>query len=288
MGKILKSADYFSSGQLPVRVYYTDHSHDLGFHSHEFSEIAILFEGTAIYETEYGEDVISPGDVLMIPPGGSHRYREEKGVRLMNILFDFRQLNIPVQHICRHPGYVALFGIKPEYYRRCRFYPKFKLRKDRLAFLERILVEANSWQKSGLPGAPLAVYGAFLQSIPVLLESFAPDCEGSMPVPLPEKFQQTLQYMLNNFSAPQNISLLAKRAGMSQSTFTRTFKKAFGQTPLQYLLILRLKAAQEFLRDGLTISEAAAKCGFDDCNYFSRLYRKHLNERPGQWKKRRN
>ena len=285
MSRILKDSTFFQKGQLPVYLYYTGFSGDLGFHSHEFSEIAIMFNGNAVYETDYSRENISRGDVLIIPPGGLHRYREEENVELMNIIFHFEQLNIPAHDICRNPGYVPLFGIDPAFCHRQKFYPKFKLPQPVLNTVKTILLSAYELQKTQTQGALLALYGAFLQVIPLLLAHYSPAIQ-SHPLPLPEKFQDTVNYMLKNYRHELNIAQLAKRASMSQSTFIRTFKKSLGKTPLQYLLTLRLEAAREFLRNGCAVSEAAEKAGFKDSSYFSRLFRKHLNEQPRRWKQR--
>lgn len=283
MQTILKNNAFFVPGQLPVHLYYTVFSGDLGFHSHEFTEIAVMLNGSAVYETDFSSETISAGDVLIIPRGGLHRYCDEKDVQLINILFHFDQLNIPVHNICRHPGYVALFGIDPGYYREKEFYPKLHLAEEKLAHLRSILLSAYQLQKNKAPGYLLAVYGAFLQTIPVLLENFAPEHK-ARTLPLPEKFHQTLNYMLKNYQYDLPITELAKKAGMSQSTFARTFKKALGKTPRQYLLMHRLEAAREFLRNGASVSEAAVKAGFKDSNYFTRLFHKHLHCLPKSWK----
>ena len=283
MQNILKDDAFFTPGQLPVHLFYTDYSESLGFHSHEFTEIAIMLNGSAVYETDFSAETITAGDVVIIPKGGLHRYSKECDVKLINILFHFDQLNIPVHNICRHPGYVALFGIDPEYYREKKYYPKLHLNVDQLAYLRTILLFAFERQKSKCPGHLLAVYGAFMQTIPILLDNFAPDHKARQ-IPLPEKFRQTLSGMLENYQKELSIAELAKKSGMSISTFTRTFKKALGKSPRQYLLTLRLEAAREFLRNGASVTEAADKAGFRDSNYFTRLFHKHLHSLPKSWK----
>ena len=286
MLNILKDTQFFTSGQLPVSLYYKGEKEDsgsLGFHAHEFTEIAVVFRGTAVYETDFSKDVIREGDVLIVPQGGLHRYDEEVDVELINILFHFDRLPVPTYHIARHPGYVALFGIDPDYYRRREYYPKLHLPPEQLAGLRSILFSAYRMQQARSPGATLAVYGAFLQTIPILLEHFEPG-ETLRNPPMPEMFRQTLNYMLDNYRHDLCIAKLAKKAGMSHSTFTRTFKKALGVTPLQYLTAHRLATAQELLRNGYSVSEAAAESGFNDCNYFTRMFHKYMHSLPKSWK----
>ena len=93
-----------------------------------------------------------------------------------------------------------------------------------------------------------------------------------------------MNYMLKNDLSEQSVTQLAKMAGMSQSSFCRTFRKSLGKTPLQYLLSLRLAAGQEFLSKGYSVSEAAVRAGFQDSNYFTRLFYKNLGTLPHLWK----
>ncbi|MBQ6472136.1 MAG: AraC family ligand binding domain-containing protein, partial [Victivallales bacterium] len=107
---LLRSSSFFSSPALPVRLYRTFESHALDWHDHEFVEIAILFEGEATYENDFTSEHVIAGDVMVIPPGGKHRYYNEQNVVLMNLLFKHEQLPFPDNSIRHHPGFIALFG----------------------------------------------------------------------------------------------------------------------------------------------------------------------------------
>jgi len=73
---------------------------------------------------------------------------------------------------------------------------------------------------------------------------------------------------------------------MSRSNLMRVFRKATGQTPIEYLLRLRIQKAMELLRNSsLSITEIALEVGFNDSNYFTRQFRRVLGETPRSFRR---
>jgi AraC family L-rhamnose operon transcriptional activator RhaR/AraC family L-rhamnose operon regulatory protein RhaS len=80
---------------------------------------------------------------------------------------------------------------------------------------------------------------------------------------------------------------LAAAAHMSESSLLATFKDATGQSPIAYLIQLRIQRATELLRHGdQSISEIAFSVGFEDSNYFSRQFRKSMHTSPREYRRR--
>ena len=190
-----------------------------------------------------------------------------------------------MHNICRHPGYVALFGIDPGYYREKKFYPKLHLAEEKLAHLRSILLSAYQLQKNKAPGYLLAVYGAFLQIIPILLENYSSGVL-RQNAHIPELLADCLDHIQQNFRKELPTALLAEKAKMAPASFVRHFHAATGMTPLEYIIKLRLEEAAILLQDpDLSIAEAALQSGFNDSNYFSRLFRKKNNISPRGYRK---
>ena len=56
-------------------------------------------------------------------------------------------------------------------------------------------------------------------------------------------------------------------------------------TPQRYLLDVRIRHASSMLRDStLNVTEIALRCGFDDSNYFSRIFRKYTGHSPSEFR----
>ena len=109
-GKVILTAEQiFGHHDISIYLRPTQTSSALGFHSHEFTELAVLFHGSALYSTQFGSQEIRAGDVLVIPAGDMHSYSEESEVELMNVTFQFDKLPVPYRELIRHPGFAALF-----------------------------------------------------------------------------------------------------------------------------------------------------------------------------------
>ncbi len=85
----------------------------------------------------------------------------------------------------------------------------------------------------------------------------------------------------NDFSKEWKLDELLNIAHMSRSNLMRVFRKATGQTPIEYLVRLRIQKAMELLQStDLSITEIALEVGFNDSNYFTRQFRRILGESP--------
>jgi AraC-like DNA-binding protein len=85
----------------------------------------------------------------------------------------------------------------------------------------------------------------------------------------------------------QNLTLgnLAKTVGASPSHLSALFAAQCGVSPMQYLQRLRLDRACWLLANPyLRIHEVAEACGYEDVNYFTRLFRRRFRISPGRWR----
>ncbi|MBB6255171.1 AraC family transcriptional regulator [Nitrospirillum iridis] len=73
---------------------------------------------------------------------------------------------------------------------------------------------------------------------------------------------------------------LAKHSGMSRSTFCSKFKYLVGQTPYNYLRIVRLERAKEQLIGGERIKSLISQAGYSTHYAFSKAFRDHFGISP--------
>ena len=82
------------------------------------------------------------------------------------------------------------------------------------------------------------------------------------------------------------ISEVAAAAALSEFHFFRTFRQAFGISPHQYQLKVKLQKAASLLEDGKSsVEDVAYECGFTDVFAFSKTFKKHFNIPPSFYKK---
>jgi AraC-like DNA-binding protein len=78
-----------------------------------------------------------------------------------------------------------------------------------------------------------------------------------------------------------DIEALAREANMSISTFHSYFKSVTAVSPLQYLKSVRLhKARLLMMQDGLNVSTAAYKVGYESASQFSREFKRFFGNSP--------
>lgn len=89
-----------------------------------------------------------------------------------------------------------------------------------------------------------------------------------------------------NLDADLSLQSLAEESGYSRAHFLRLFREATGLTPHQYVLSLRLKRAQDQLRQkGSSIIDVAASCGFSSQSHMTSLFRQRLEMTPGEYRR---
>ena len=72
------------------------------------------------------------------------------------------------------------------------------------------------------------------------------------------------------------------------STLLNHFKSKYNTTIHKFLLDYRLEIASELLiNEKISVKEISYKCGFEDPNYFCKVFRKKYNKSPLEFKNER-
>ncbi len=102
----------------------------------------------------------------------------------------------------------------------------------------------------------------------------------------PSLATEIANYLTKNYQ--KNISL----DEISQATFfsiaycENEFRKAYGKSIIHYLIDLRISEAKSLLMEtSLTCSAIAKMVGFEDANYFSRIFKRRIGFSPLQYRR---
>jgi AraC-like DNA-binding protein len=93
------------------------------------------------------------------------------------------------------------------------------------------------------------------------------------------------EYLRLNYRKDLTLETLSLQFGLSKNHLIRVFSEAFGNTPIQYLISVRIEKAKLLLRERHnTITEIAAIVAFNDIQYFSRTFSKAVGMTPTQYR----
>ncbi len=118
---------------------------------------------------------------------------------------------------------------------------------------------------------------------------------GKLPSPLvfdsqpADRFAELIPWIMRNLHEDLSINTLARKACMSPSHFTRSFKSVFGSTPAEFVETLRVNEARRRLSvPKRTLDIIAASVGFSDRDAFQRAFERRLGAKPRSYLKNFN
>ena len=109
------------------------------------------------------------------------------------------------------------------------------------------------------------------------------------PTPHTDRDADTLAsvrvHALTHLAEPHTVATLADHAGMSPRSFARHFQATTGTTPLRWLIIQRIAAAQKLLeRTDLPLPEVARRTGFGSEITMRQHFATHLSTSPRDYR----
>lgn len=99
--------------------------------------------------------------------------------------------------------------------------------------------------------------------------------------------RQIREYLEENFDKKIQLDDIAEKYNISKYYLSHIFNEQYGTSVNNYLISLRITKAKQFLRfTNMTTTEVANRLGYEDVNYFIRLFKKIENVTPGEYRKK--
>lgn len=244
---------------------------------HEEMQFYYITEGVALLRCEADTIEMRAGDIAIINSNELHSLENQSAQLSYYVLRLDTALLFDEKKAERADDYAALLAQRLIVFRHL-------VRDDQqlLGILQTLLEEEEN-QKAGFE---LAIESAILCLLTFLVRHYiaaiyTKERFESRKNSL-NQFKGVMNWLHDHYQETVSVSSLARQALMSEAHFCRVFKKIYGKTLIQYVHRLRIDKANELLiHTPATITEIALEVGFNDPNYFSRVF-KHLKGIPPQ------
>ncbi len=270
--------NYFPiDGTLPFYIQFGGHDSYMFAHTHvDFYELVLVTGGTAEHVVDGGTEQIKKGDVFVIGEGNGHAYENPEKLRIINLMFRSEALKDYEEDFSSVKGYRELFsGNTDDFKSRIHLSPAdFDDVLRLLTLMEREYAQRKQARKAFL-------YSYFVQLVITLSRLYG------MPVKKREisGITAAAAYLDEHYMEEQPLKSAIELSNYSRRHFCRLFTEVYGFSPQDYLFEIRMRRGADLLRStGMSVAETAAKCGFSDSGYFTRVFKKRFGVLPSRYR----
>ena len=242
-------------------------------HQHDFSELVVVLQGSAMHVTHNGSFPIAAGNVFVLHPGEPHAYQQTHGLLMANIMFKREELPLLWSDLSQMPGFHTLFTLEPNYRMHVNNAGQLRLNTDQLQHVSHLidLLECELSQRD--PGWITAATAHFALIITALCRAYSHTQHPIARQLL--RVGEVVGYIETHLDHDFSLRQMADMADLSARGFTRLFRKLMGTSPIDYLIRKRMERAAELIMDPkLSNNQVAHMVGLSDGNYLARQFRR--------------
>ena len=252
------------------------------YHAHQdFTELTYILSGTSKYRIDDIYYDVKAGDMIICNPGVHHQNisieGEEPSVEFCTGFTDFQFKNMPANTIqLGDKGHIVHLSTegKREIARLCydmlaeneagQIGKYFMLKAQLMQIMLFLMREITEAPKSMQKGCNFETYS----------KSYA--------------VKRIINYLMENYEHKISLDQIAHNMYLSPVYISKIFKEETGESPINYLIKIRLEKAKEILseKESGSIKSIANEIGYDDVYHFSKLFKKYFGISPQHYRKR--
>ncbi|RKP46675.1 AraC family transcriptional regulator [Pararobbsia silviterrae] len=223
----------------------------------------IAGEGRLNYERHHWR--IRPGETMLVVIPHPHRYWVDEGGR-----WEFFWIAMTGREALRlHQAILGAVG------------PVFRLKPATIDHLAQCCLALGDVALE-TPGRASAL--AYTATMALYDDVLGPhDTQRGRPAHRPT--ERVVAHIRRNLGRDLDVQALADLAGLSRAHFTRVFTASEGSSPAEFVLLERMRLAARLLTSGtLSVKAISTHCGFEDPNYFAKVFRRTYGISPSQFR----
>lgn len=275
----LYKGDKFFRPDVPVFVNRAVEAFDLNEHRHDFLEISYVGEGSGTHYIGDQALQVHQGDIFQIPVGVSHVFRPATTSRnrplvVYNCLMA-RELIRPL--LQSFPGGEVLTALLDE--------SDWRRYHDEFGEFRRLFLKLYDEYTAMRIGWSTALHLTVLELL-LYLHRYRDESSDTAQKAGSPGMETALHMIHSRFHSPISLKEAAKLAALGERQFQRNFKSRTGMKFIDYIQSVRIDEACRLLRTtDQTVADIASSVGYQDINFFNRLFRKKTGLSPREYRK---
>ncbi|MBO5198098.1 MAG: AraC family transcriptional regulator [Lachnospiraceae bacterium] len=253
------------------------------YHSHnDFTEIAYTLSGKGRYQVEGTVYDMQAGDLIICNPGVHHQNLvvnpKEPAVQFFIGFSNYQFRNMPPDTIQLKDG---------SHFLRLRFETRQEIAKH----CYEILAENEAGQLGKYFMLKAHLMQILLLIVREIMEKKEPQQKGMSFETYNKSYavKKIITYLNENYEQKISLDQIAHNMYLSPVYISKIFKDETGETPINYLIKIRLEKAKQILEyeQDSSIKSIANQVGYEDVYHFSKLFKKYYGVSPLLYKKTR-
>lgn len=264
--------------EFPIAFYHVDAGHpryEMPFHWHKEYEIVRVKKGTFRLVLSGMEIPVHPGESILIPGGALHGGTPDACIYEC-LVFDIDILFLH-SDICRQ-------YLKKIKHQEITVHPLINSSSPSLCHAIDHAFTAMGGQE---PGYELIAVGSLLNLFGLIFSGlhYTENVSGQeIPMRHADQLKSVFEYIENHYSSEITLKHLSQISGMSPKYFCRYFQAFAHKTPMDYINYYRIERACSLLcTTDSPVTSVAYDCGFNDCSYFIKLFKRYKHITPKQY-----
>ncbi|HRU00786.1 MAG TPA: AraC family transcriptional regulator [Victivallales bacterium] len=250
---------------------------DTIMHSHNFAELVLVLEGTAMHKIAKKKMELHRGNFFIISGNTNHGYLNCKNLKLINVIINKKFFIKFLKNFTNSEKDKSdLIMIQ----KKMKHYNVLNLNEIQISNIMQIINKIELEQYEFLTASNQMLELLLFQLL-ILYIRYSKSEFIKSENQFHESFTNIISWINENYQKEISLKDIIAKANTSRRNLFRLFKKMTGKTPIQYLLEIRIHHAMHKLREtSIPISEIAEDCGFHDQNYFARFFKKLTGVSP--------
>lgn len=267
---------------------YTPDWQDRRAHDHDFYEICIVRQGAALHRTDFREEVLVPGSVIVIAPGTAHVIHGLPNFTQTNVYYLAEWLSRDLTEYWGQSSFVPLF-LAAALFRSPLNHPvpQFVLTAEELQDLDHELADLGR-ECYSRSLSQMFLRSTLLKLLVKLSRAYGRRAPEELALGFRVEVMQALELIEQTIlqSEPFSVKEMAKKLALTSNHFSIIFKQATGLAPMQYYQGRRVQYASRLLLDPQkSITDVAHELGFFDSAHLCHLFKQYKRMSAREYQK---